>query len=90
MIFLIIAYSLLWVSDYVRLIFGIEELYVDFVANENNRQLKHLIKYGLNAVGHDKYGFPIFGKNTGKKIKINGVKSKFDEKKSEKYNLPEK
>ena len=70
MILLSIAYSLLWVSDYVRLIFGIEELYDDFVANENNRQLKHPIKYGLNFVGHDKYGFPIFGKHIGKKLKL--------------------
>lgn len=90
LIALSILYLLLWLSEYVRLIFGIEESYNEFVANENNRQLKHPIKYGLNVVGHDKYGFPIFGKQIGKKIKIKGVKSKFDEKKSEKFNLPEK
>ena len=81
MILLSIAYSLLWVSDYVRLIFGIEESYDDFVANENNRQLKHPINYGLNVVGHDKYGFPIFGKHIGKKIKIKGVKQNLMRKK---------
>ena len=89
MILLSIIYLLLWVSEYVRLIFGIEESYNEFRANENDRQLKHPIKYGLNVVGHNKYGFPIFGKQIGKKIKIKGVKTKFDEK-TIKPNLPEK
>lgn len=76
----------LWVSEYVRFIFGISTSYKEFMENENNRQLKHPIKYGLNVIGHDKYGFPIFGKQVGNKIKIKGVKTKFDEKKGEKIN----
>lgn len=77
---------LLWVSDYVRFIFGIEGSFKEYVANENNRQLKHPIKYGLNVIGHNKYGFPIYGKQVGNKIKIKGAKSTFDEKIGEKIN----
>ena len=76
----------LWSSEYVRFIFGISCSYKEFVANERDRQLKHPIKYGLNIIGHDKYGFPIYGKQIGNKIKIKGVKNKFEEKKSEKIN----
>ena len=75
-----------WVSDYVRFIFGIEGSFKEFLANENNRQLKHPIKYGLNVIGHDKYGFPIYGKQVGNKLKIKGVKNTFEEKKGEKIN----
>jgi hypothetical protein len=76
----------LWASEYVRFIFGISGSYKEFVENEKDRQLKHPNKYGLNVIGHDKYGFPIYGKQIGNKIKIKGVKSKFEEKKSEKIN----
>ena len=72
---------MLWSSEYIRLIFRIDTSYKEFVINENNKQLKHPIRYGLNIIGHNKYGFPIFGKQIGNKIKIKGVKSKFDEKK---------
>ena len=77
----------LWVSDYVRLIFGMECSYNEYVATENKRQLEHPKRYGLNVIGHDKYGFPIFGKQVGNKIKIKGVKNKFNEKIKEKYSF---
>lgn len=78
---------LLWSSEYIRLIFRIDSSYKDFVISEKNKQLKHPIRYGLNLIGHDKFGFPIFGKQIGNKIKIKGVKSKLDEKKVIKNNI---
>lgn len=76
----------LWISDYIRLFFRTECSYNEFEANEKKRQLKHPIRYGLNVVGHDKYGFPILGKQIGNIIKIRGVKDKFEEKINEKIN----
>ena len=70
----------LWSSEYIRLIFRIDSSYKDFVINENKKQLKHPKRYGFNVIGHDKYGFPILGKQIGNKFNIKGVKSKLDEK----------
>ena len=78
---------LLWSSEYIRLIFRIDISYKDYVINESKKQLKHPLRYGLNIIGHDKYGFPIFGKQIGNKIKIKGVKTKIDDKKNEKMNI---
>jgi len=75
----------LWVSEYIRLFFNTELSYKDYIEQEKKKQLKHPIKYGLNVVGHDKYGFPIFGKQIGNSIIIKGVKSSFEEKTTEKF-----
>ena len=83
MILLWIILLFLWVSEYIRLIFNTDKSYVDYVNYEKQRQLKHPIRYGLNVIGHDKYGFPIFGTQIGNRIKIKGVKHKYENKYSQ-------
>ena len=80
MLFIWIMLIFLWASEYVRLMLNISGSYKEYISKEKERQLRHPLKYGLNVIGHDKYGFPIFGKQTGNKIKIKGVRTKFDEK----------
>ena len=80
----------LWVSEYIRLIYNIDCSYTDYVKNEQKNELKHPIQYGYNVVGHDKYGFPIFGKQAGNKFKVKGAKKKFDEKTEKDHNFSSK
>lgn len=80
LIFIWLIIILLWTSEYVRLILNIEGSYKEYMSKEKERQLRHPLKYGLNVIGHDKYGFPIFGKQIGNTIKIKGVRTKYEEK----------
>lgn len=90
LIFIWCIIIILWVSEYVRLILNTGDSYKDYLAKEKERQLRHPLKYGLNVIGHDKYGFPIFGKQIGNTIKIKGVRNKFDEKKEKDINFSAK
>ena len=56
---IIIILVLLWISEYIRLIYNTELSYKEYVKREKDRVLKHPIQHGLNVLGHDKYGFPI-------------------------------
>jgi hypothetical protein len=80
---IIIILVLLWISEYIRLIYNTELSYKEYVKREKDRVLKHPIQHGLNVLGHDKYGFPIFGKHREGKFIIKGVKTTLeaDEKK---------
>ena len=75
---IIIFLILLWVSEYLRLIYGTDLSYKDFVRKQKASVLKHPTLNGLIVVGHDKYGFPIFGKQRGNKIIIKGSKTKIE------------
>lgn len=77
---IIIFLIFLWISEYLRLIYGTNLSYNEYVRREKASVLKHPTKNGLLVVGHDKYGFPIFGKQRGNKFIITGSKSKFEEK----------
>jgi len=83
-IFIIIFLILLWVSEYLRLIYNTTLSYKEFVRREKASVLKHPTLNGLIVVGHDKYGFPIFGKQRGRNIIIKGTKMKNEEKFGEK------
>ena len=80
---IIIILVLLWISEYIRLIYNTELSYKEYIKREKDRVLKHPIQHGLNVLGHDKYGFPIFGKHREGKFIIKGVKTTLeaDEKK---------
>ena len=76
----------LWASEYVRFYYGISCSYKKFVVYEREKQLKHPKRYGLIVIGHNKFGFPIYGKIKGNKIIIEGAQNIFEEKKCEKIN----
>ena len=83
-IVIIIILILLWISEYIRLILSTDLSYKEYIKRKKDRALRHPTKSGLNVLGHDKYGFPIFGKQRGQSFIIKGVKSKFKEKIQEK------
>ena len=74
----------LWVSEYLRLIYSTNLSYKEFIKKGKESALKHPGLNGLTVVGHDKYGFPIFGRQKGNQIIIKGIKTKFEEKIEEK------
>ena len=84
LIAILIISIMLWISEYIRLILSTELSYKEYIKRKKDRVLRHPTKSGLNVVGHDKYGFPIFGKQKGKNFIIKGVKSKYKEKIQEK------
>lgn len=81
---IIIILLCLWSSEYLRLIYSTNLSYNEYVRREKANALKHPTLNGLTVLGHDKYGFPIFGRQKGNKFVIKGVKSKFKEKIQEK------
>ena len=74
----------LWISEYIRLIYSTNLSYREYVRKEKASVLKHPIQNGLTVLGHDKYGFPIFGRQKGDTFIIKGSKNKFEEKIQEK------
>ena len=81
---ILIIMILLWVSEYLRLIYSTNLSYKEFIKKGKESALKHPALNGLTVVGHDKYGFPIFGSKQGNQIIIKGIKTKFEEKIEEK------
>ena len=60
----------LWLSEYVRLYYLTNLSYNEFIKRAKEHVIKHPIQNGLTIIGHDKYGFPVFGKRKNNKFII--------------------
>ena len=60
----------LWLSEYIRLYYLTNLSYYDFIKKEKEHVMKHPIQNGLSIIGHDKYGFPVFGQRKNNKFII--------------------
>ena len=82
--------SFFWASEYIRVANNIEGSYAEFIKNEKEKISKNPSENGFNLVGHDKYGFPIYGQQIGNKIKIKDVEKNFYEKSERNINFSNK
>ena len=69
-IIILIALIFLWVSEYIRLYFLTNLSYYEYIKRAKEHVMKHPIQNGLSIIGHDKYGFPVFGHRKNNKFII--------------------
>ena len=78
----------LWVSELLRLKYRINGTYYEYLNDQKNIIIDNTKNTELNVIGHDKYGYPIFGKkNSGnlEVIKSSQIKYKSNDKYITKY-----
>ena len=75
----------LWISEIIRLKYKINGTYYEYLNDQKNISVENPKSFELNVVGHDKYGFPIYGKkDSGNLEVIKSSQIKFNS--NEKYN----
>ena len=74
----------LWISDLIRIKYKINGTYKEYLEEQKNNSNDNLKNSQFNVIGHDKYGFPLFGKQNGGNLQINRSKSFFNYRTKEK------
>ena len=60
----------LWISELIRLKYKINGTYYEYLNDQKNITVENSKNFEYNVIGHDKYGYPLYGKKNSKNIEV--------------------
>ena len=59
-----------WISELIRLKYRINGTYYEYLNDQKNIAIENNKNFEFNVIGHDKYGYPIYGKKESSNLDI--------------------